>query len=226
VTYPAQPQGTPGPQQQSWGVPGQYTPQQGVPQGGYVVPPAQYGPPGYRPPAPKPTAPDGRPLAEFSDRLLAFLIDMAVFLVVGLILAVPAIIAMFAIFGSAFEFDAAGNVTNDPSPASIFLPILAIYATIFLIAVVFSYVYEVELVLRRNGQTWGKKAMKIQMVALEPGAQLTRALVTKRWLIWYVMGQFVPFFRWIDGLWQLWDQPYRQCLHDKWAGTVVIKVGA
>ena len=47
---------------------------------------------------------------------------------------------------------------------------------------------------------------------------------------WVIIGQtgtqlYVPFFSWIDGLWQLWDQPYRQCLHDKWAGTVVVKVG-
>ena len=34
----------------------------------------------------------------------------------------------------------------------------------------------------------------------------------------------VPFFNWIDGLWQLWDKPYQQCLHDKVAQTVVIKV--
>jgi hypothetical protein len=27
-----------------------------------------------------------------------------------------------------------------------------------------------------------------------------------------------------DGLWQLWDKPWQQCLHDKFAGTVVVKV--
>ena len=40
----------------------------------------------------------------------------------------------------------------------------------------------------------------------------------------FIRSYALPFFRWIDGLWQLWDQPYKQCLHDKWPGTVVIKV--
>ena len=31
---------------------------------------------------------------------------------------------------------------------------------------------------------------------------------------------------WLDGLWQLWDKPLRQCLHDKAADTVVVKTGA
>jgi len=192
-----------------------------------VVPPAQYGPPpGYRVAAPKPTAPDGRPLAEVSDRLLAYLIDAAILGAVGIVLVIPAVIAVFAIMGNAFQTDAEGNLVNDPTFASVFVPILAIYGAFFLIAIVVQYLYAVELVLRKNGQTYGKKAMKIQVVAMEPGAPLTRALVTKRWLVHHVLGIFVPFFSWIDGLWQLWDQPYRQCLHDKWAGTVVIKVGA
>ena len=228
MTYPAQPPGTPGPQQQSWGVPGQYIPQQGAPPGGYAVPPGQYGPP-YRPAPPKPTAPDGRPLAEFSDRLLAYLIDTAIFIGVGVVLMIPAMIAMFAIMGNAFsgaEYDAEGNLVNGPNFGSVFLQFLAIYGAIFLVAIVVQYLYAVELTLRKNGQTYGKRAMKIQVVPLEPGAPLTRALVTKRWLVHYVLALFVPFFSYIDGLWQLWDQPYRQCLHDKWAGTVVIKVGA
>ena len=225
MTYPAQPPGTPGPQQQTWGAPGQHIPQQGAPQGGYAVPPGQYGPP-YRPAAPKPTAPDGRPLAEFGDRLLAYLIDMAIFVGVGLVLMVPGFIAIFAIMGSAFTTDAQGNLVDEPTFASVFVPIIAIYGAIFLVAIVVQYLYAVELTLRKNGQTYGKRAMKIQVVPLEPGAPLTRALVTKRWLVHYVLALFVPFFSYIDGLWQLWDQPYRQCLHDKWAGTVVIKVGA
>jgi uncharacterized RDD family membrane protein YckC len=178
---------------------------------------------------PKPTAPDGRPLAEFSDRLLAYLIDTAIFVGVGLVLAIPAFIAIFAILGSAFsdvQYDADGNVINEPSPGAVFLPILAIYGAFFLIAILIQYLYAVELVLRKNGQTYGKRAMKIQVVPTAPGTPLTRAMVTKRWLVYYVVGIVVPFFSWIDGLWQLWDQPYRQCLHDKWAGTVVVKVGA
>jgi hypothetical protein len=37
--------------------------------------------------------------------------------------------------------------------------------------------------------------------------------------------QFIPFLGLIDGLWQLWDKPLQQCLHDKAAQTVVVKLG-
>jgi hypothetical protein len=36
----------------------------------------------------------------------------------------------------------------------------------------------------------------------------------------------VPFLSYLDGLWQLWDKPYLQCLHYKFAQTVVVKVPA
>jgi hypothetical protein len=35
---------------------------------------------------------------------------------------------------------------------------------------------------------------------------------------------FVPGLYYLDGLWQLWDKPYQQCLHDKWPRTGVVKV--
>ena len=52
---------------------------------------------------------------------------------------------------------------------------------------------------------------------------LSRTMLAKRFLISDVAALFVPFLNWLDGLWQLWDQPYRQCLHDKFAQTVVVK---
>jgi hypothetical protein len=45
-----------------------------------------------------------------------------------------------------------------------------------------------------------------------------------RYLIEFVAATFVPFLPYLDGLWQLWDKPYQQTLHDKAAKTVVIKV--
>jgi uncharacterized RDD family membrane protein YckC len=200
------------------------TGQDGYPVAGYAVPPT------VRPAVPvlKPTAPDGRPLAEFSDRLLAFLVDAAVFFVVSLILIVPAFIGLyFVISGAAnkIQYDADGRVTNEQSLAAVLLPILAIYGGVLILAVLFSYLYEVEYALRRQGTTWGKRVMKIKIVPLDdPSAPVTRAMLFKRWLVGYVLASVVPFFRWIDGLWQLWDQPYKQCLHDKWAATVVVKV--
>ena len=182
-----------------------------------------------RPLPPKPTTPDGRPLAEFSDRLLAFLVDAALFFVVSLIIIVPAFVGMYFVLAGTvgkIEYDADGNPINEPSVAAVALPLLAIYGGVLVLAVLFSYLYEVEHALRRQGTTWGKRVMKIKIVPLaDSTAPVTRAMLIKRWLVWYVLSSVVPFFRWIDGFWQLWDQPYKQCLHDKWAATVVVKVG-
>ena len=80
--------------------------------------------------------------------------------------------------------------------------------------------------LLRSGQTIGKKALKIRVVPLDPAATLTRGMLAKRYLIEFVVGVVVPFFQYLDGLWQLWDKPYLQTLHDKVAETVVIKVSS
>jgi uncharacterized RDD family membrane protein YckC len=203
----------------------------GYPPGGYpqAYPHAGFAvPSGVRPPVPKPTTPDGQPLAEFTDRLLAFLVDLAVLFVVSLILVIPAVIGMFVVLSGTIgkiQYDADGNAINEPSPAAVILPLLAIYGGVLILTVLFSYLYEVEHALRRQGTTWGKRVMKIRIVPLgDSTAPLTRGVLQRRWLVWYVLGAVVPFFRWIDGLWQVWDQPYKQCLHDKWAGTVVVKV--
>ena len=66
--------------------------------------------------------------------------------------------------------------------------------------------------------------MKIKVVPLAPGATLTRGMAAKRYLVEFPGGIFVPFFSYVDGLWQLWDKPYQQTLHDKFAQTVVVKV--
>ena len=62
--------------------------------------------------------------------------------------------------------------------------------------------------------------------ASHPARALTRQMAFKRYLVQHVATILVPGLNWIDGLWQLWDKPYRQCLHDKFAETVVIKLDA
>jgi uncharacterized RDD family membrane protein YckC len=179
------------------------------------------------PPRLVPVAPDGRPLADFGDRLLACLIDSALFAVLGFLLAIPAFFVVFASITNAINQTktdpATGQIISQPSPAAIFLPILGIYAGILLVTFLASYVYQVEM-MYRTGTTWGKRVMKLRVVSLENlGAPLTRGIAAKRWAV-QVLGGFVPLLSWLDGLWQLWDQPYRQCLHDKVAKTVVVKV--
>nr|BFE67397.1 hypothetical protein GCM10020092_006980 [Actinoplanes digitatis] len=103
------------------------------------------------------------------------------------------------------------------------VPFLLLELGLLVLMLVGYYVYNVEMMFR-TGQTVGKKLMKIRVIPLAPGAALTRGMAAKRYLIEYICGVFVPFFPYLDGLWQLWDKPFQQTLHDKVAKTVVVKV--
>jgi uncharacterized RDD family membrane protein YckC len=212
----------------------QYAP---PPPGSYppaAPPPAQYLPYGYAPPPPPPppVSPSGQRLAEFGDRFLAFLIDYAILGVVGFVLVIPVIIYQFSIMTDLVtELDRrypAGSPPPDPGVFfgdmfSAMAPLLGVYAILFVLIMIIRYIYQVEMMFH-TGQTIGKRVMKLQVVPLEPGVPLTRGMATKRWLVESVAAAFVPFLVYLDGLWQLWDKPYRQCLHDKAARTTVIKL--
>jgi uncharacterized RDD family membrane protein YckC len=75
------------------------------------------------------------------------------------------------------------------------------------------------------GQTFGKRAMYIQVRDVASGGRIDPQRAGLRYL---VVGLFriVPFFMLFtlfDGLWALWDRD-RQALHDKIAGTEVVRV--
>jgi uncharacterized RDD family membrane protein YckC len=161
------------------------------------------------------------PLANFGDRLLALLIDSAVLFGVGLVLAIPTFIGMFAAIAGA----ASASANNNSSAGLLFgLPLLIELGYVLLIFIA-QYVYHVEM-FGKTGVTWGKRAMKLQLIRTDnPGAPMDRGVLAKRWAVQSLAGAVVPFFNWVDGLWQLWDKPYQQCLHDKAAGTIVVKVG-
>jgi uncharacterized RDD family membrane protein YckC len=106
-------------------------------------------------------------------------------------------------------------------------PILPITAVLGAIAIIFGiqYWYQVEIPLRWNGQTPGKRMLKIAMAPLESGARLRRGQLTYRFLVMLGFDLLANcYIGLLDPLWCLWDRPYRQCLHDKPAKTVVIKV--
>lgn len=183
----------------------------------------------YYGPAPVPLAPTGQPLAGFGARLGAYLIDAIVFVALSMLVIVPAIIAMIAWIGtqaSQLETDpVTGELLGEPDPALFVGPIILGYVAIFAVMFGLSYVYYVELFPSRRGVTLGKRALGLMLIRLDdPSAPITRGVAAKRWLMQYVVAMFVPFFSWIDGLWQLWDKPFQQCLHDKVAQTVVVKV--
>jgi uncharacterized RDD family membrane protein YckC len=158
------------------------------------------------------TAPDGRPLANVGKRLLARIID-------GLITFVLLVGLGGIIVGLGTALVA--YLTDSDSP---FIPIYAI-TTGIIVVIGSQYWYEVELPLRRNGQTPGKSIMKMAIAPLQPGARLTRGQLAGRYgLLWLANILSNCYIGLLDPLWCLWDKPYKQCLHDKPVRTVVVSV--
>ncbi|WP_320067825.1 RDD family protein [Micromonospora sp. RTGN7] len=250
-TYPTPPAGGqppaaggvaphPAPAPQGYAVPAQLRPAGYAPPGVAAGPPPSgwAGPPGYAPPpgwtgppppgyAPPPVGPGGQPLASFGDRLLAFLIDGVVASAVIMVLFLPVFMVIwFRMFSELTRTNPDGTLV-EPDPSTMFtdfiLPLLLAELGVLVLMLGFYWLYHVEY-LRRTGQTLGKKVMKIKVVPIDANRTLDRGMAGRRYLVQYVGGSFVPGLSYVDGLWQLWDKPWQQCLHDKFAQTVVVKV--
>ncbi|MFE9693486.1 RDD family protein [Micromonospora sp. NPDC005806] len=205
--------------------PAQHTPPTYAGQPGYPPPPPGYAPyPGF---VPTPLAPNGQPLASFGDRLLAWLIDTGVATLVSMVIFTPVFFWIFFQAVSDLPQPGPDGTVAGPDPSLIwtdlFLPLLLAELGLLLLMFGLYWIYHVEYA-RRTGQTLGKKVMKLRIVPVDPNATLTRGMLGKRWLVEFLGGSLVPFLSYLDGFWQLWDKPWQQCLHDKFAGTVVVKV--
>ena len=164
------------------------------------------------------------PLAESWQRLLARLIDLAIILVPTIIIAVVFTVTLTR----ASSYDTVHGVYTPGST------VLAVIAPVIVTAALYLG-YEF-LMTRQRGQTVGKLVMGIKIVpvggaldagGLAPGVAVKRAAVL--WLppalysIGYV-GWIFSIFYLLNVLWQLWDKPLQQCLHDKAANTIVVKI--
>ncbi|GGJ97859.1 hypothetical protein GCM10010123_29920 [Pilimelia anulata] len=165
--------------------------------------------------APPALTPGGQPLAGFGIRLGAYLLDGLILGLASLVVALPLMLLAFGAVAVLSDADA------EPEPAVVVPLVLLGYAVLFALMFGLSWVYHVELV-RRTGQTLGKRLCGIRIVPLDPRVPLTRGMLGLRWLIATLPGVVVPFWNLLDGLWQLWDKPYQQCLHDKVARTAVV----
>ncbi|MCZ2523383.1 MULTISPECIES: RDD family protein [Streptomyces] len=147
-------------------------------------------------------APAGMPpLAESGQRFLARLIDTGV-LIAFFVVAT----ALFVDFDDATAMSFSGNIMASLMGYGLY------------------FVYE-GVMLSRDGQTLGKKAMKIRVAMLADGrvpgsAGWIRAAV---YALPGVISCLGVIFWLLNSLWHLWDKPYQQCLHDKAAKTVVVK---
>jgi uncharacterized RDD family membrane protein YckC len=174
--------------------------------------------------APPPVSPGGQPLADFGNRLLAYLIDVAILTAVIMIVALPAFLVFFlTVVQPAIDETAPDGTIPNADVGEIVLGGLALEAGLIVFVLAVTYIYAVEL-MYKSGQTVGKRVMKLRVIPIDPAARLTRGMAVKRWLVQFGAGALLPFFSYLDGFWQLWDKPYLQTLHDKAAQTVVVKV--
>jgi uncharacterized RDD family membrane protein YckC len=144
------------------------------------------------------------PLAGLQQRFAARLIDTVVLVVFDLLL------------GVALAGGNGGNPGNNSRGQQLLLVVLLF---------VVYFVYEGAMTATR-GQTLGKIALGIRAARLADGGVPGRA----GWLraaVYSLPGVLAviligPLLWLLDSLWCTWDRPYRQCLHDKAAKTVVV----
>lgn len=141
------------------------------------------------------------PVADLGRRLLARVVDQVL---VGAVLI--ALLLLLLLGGGAFD-----STTTSAEPYSALGVLLGVVGW-FGVAATVSVLYET-LLVRRDGQTLGKKLLKIRVVATDGstptgGAALGRCLVGNLGII--------------DVAFCLWDRPLRRCLHDHLASTVVV----
>jgi uncharacterized RDD family membrane protein YckC len=143
-------------------------------------------------------------LADPGQRLAARLIDIGV--LIGGLVVIGIVIAILGNVIRSVGFYGMYDLLQ-------FLPLLLL--------IVGALGYEVFFTATR-GQTVGKMAMGIQVVDTATGRPPGWGLAFVRWLIPAIMA-IVPFLPFLDALWLLWDEN-RQCLHDKTASTLVIRM--
>jgi uncharacterized RDD family membrane protein YckC len=94
---------------------------------------------------------------------------------------------------------------------------------ISLVAMALWFAYEVPAIAA-TGQTLGKRLVGVRVVMLN-GEPLGFGRSIQRWApqgLPLLFEGLLFMVQLLDAAWCLWDKPYRQCLHDKLAGTVVV----
>lgn len=181
---------------------------------------------GPYPPGPIAAGPDPA-LAEWWQRLLARLIDLLAIWLLSMPVWLPAYVAMIHRFQAVLR-QYPGGPAQPSAQAAFNQALIGMYATAFLVAAavaVVSFGYDW---LQHGvwGRTLGKRALGTKVVNSGDRSRISGGTAAGRAAI-YGLIPAVPFigglFALLNELWLLWD-PRRQCLHDKAARTVVVKV--
>ncbi|MQY05965.1 RDD family protein [Actinomadura macrotermitis] len=163
----------------------------------------------------------------------ARIIDNGLVAVFGFALILPFTIGIFGLETSGSKASSEGAVWNWP-----------IIITMFAVLAVLPFVYEA-VQLSMWGRTLGKRFLHVGVVQRDPlGESVTTAQAVFRAAVNNIGYQIGVFFflilavkvweyaaygmllAWAGGLmaylWAIWDEPWHQALHDRFAGTIVI----
>ncbi|MDX2606431.1 RDD family protein [Streptomyces caniscabiei] len=146
------------------------------------------------------------PLADSGKRVLARIIDMIlVGIVVGL-LAWAFRISQYTVDSDDFEFGK--SFAQEALAAVLYIA----YDTYFSV---------------KNGQTLGKRLLKLRVANLNDGSTPSVQTALIRAAVLWIPFAFCCACIWtaIAGGWSFFDKPYKQGLHDKAAKTVVVSTG-
>jgi uncharacterized RDD family membrane protein YckC len=144
------------------------------------------------------------PLATYGQRFLARVVDAAVLVAADVLVAA-------AVLGG--RMSRAGHTSYGEQVA------------VGMLTFVLYFAYEGAMTAAR-GQTLGKMALRIRAARLVDGSVPGQAGWVRA-AVYALPGALSavligPLFWLVDSLWCTWDRPYRQCLHDKAARTVVV----
>ena len=194
-----------------------------------------------------PTTPEGEPLAGWWWRVLAYLIDTIIISVVSNIVSIPAQIQMQRDLMSVMErFNRAMEQNPDAPPSfgvffNDYLDILQEHAFWLVAPGAILTVLYWAVFLRWKGGTPGKLMLGMRVRLRDqagtlPWESIIARIILQFGVVWavfavalltgsvtmYVVWMLVTMIMLLDPLWATWDSK-RQTLHDKLAGTNVVK---
>lgn len=182
---------------------------------------------------PSSVTPDGEPLADYGQRVGAFLIDSIAVGILGTLIAFPWVLQIFDVFADYFRdaVDAAETGRSSTLDAwDLQVEMLGPLIVISLIGVAVGFVYHVGFLMWRQA-TPGKLMLGLRVRRRDAAGPMPLRTVLLRWLAQFgpsvlgavpVLGWASGLYPWLDNLWPLADDK-RQALHDKAAGTNVVR---
>ena len=178
------------------------------------------------------TTPDGQPLSGWWARVGAYVVDQIVIGIVAMLIGFPQLRAVAHEYAVFFQetLQRPASTSALTSNTQLTADIAGPMAVLALITLVVGFVYNVGF-LKWRAATPGKLLLGLRVRRRDVAGPLPWGTVLLRWLgqswpsflsLVPVLGLLVGFYPTLDDLWPLWDGK-RQALHDKVAGTNVVR---